>query len=139
MVDMGVPAYLVAGSVIGILAQRLVRVVCSKCKQPYTPRPQELEAAGISPEQAASGNLMKGRGCNHCGNSGYRGRLGVFELLAMNSRIRELAFQGASSQDIRQEAVKGGMTSLYDDGIRKVLDGITTIEEVFRIAKRDEG
>jgi type IV pilus assembly protein PilB len=139
MVDMGVPAYLVAGSVIGILAQRLVRVVCSKCKQPYTPRPQELEAAGITPEQAASGTLMKGRGCNHCGNSGYRGRLGVFELLTMNSRIRELAFQGASSQDIRKEAVKGGMTSLYDDGIRKVLDGITTIEEVFRIAKRDEG
>lgn len=138
MVDMGVPAYLVAGSVIAILAQRLVRVVCSKCKQPYAPRPQELELAGITPEQAASGSMMKGRGCNHCGGSGFRGRLGAFELLTMSSKIRELAFQGASSQEIRKEAIKGGMTSLYDDGIRKVLEGITTLDEVFRVAKRDE-
>jgi type IV pilus assembly protein PilB len=138
MVDMGVPAYLVAGSVIGIMAQRLVRVVCPKCKQPHTPRPQALELAGITPEQAASASFMKGRGCNHCGQSGYRGRLGAFELLTMTSRIRELAFQGAPAQEIRREAIKGGMTTLYDDGIRKVLDGITTIEEVFRVAKREE-
>ena len=138
MVDMGVPAYLVAGSVIGILAQRLVRVICSKCKQPHTPREQELLAAGITPEQAASANFMKGRGCNHCGGSGYRGRLGIFELMMMTSKIRELAFQGANTQDLRKEAVKGGMTTLYDDGIRKVLEGITTIDEVFRVAKRQE-
>jgi type IV pilus assembly protein PilB len=138
MVDMGVPAYLVAGSVIGIMAQRLVRVVCAKCKQPYSPRDAELEAAGITPEQAASASFMKGRGCNHCGQSGYRGRLGVFELLMMNSRIRELAFQGAPAQEIRKEAIKGGMSTLYDDGIRKVLEGITTVEEVFRVAKREE-
>ncbi|HEY3391850.1 MAG TPA: GspE/PulE family protein [Lacipirellulaceae bacterium] len=138
MVDMGVPAYLVAGSVIGIMAQRLVRVVCAKCKQPYAPRESELQAAGITPEQAASGTFMKGRGCNHCGNSGFRGRLGIFELLVMTSRIRELAFQGASNQDIRKEARKGGMSTLYDDGILKVLNGITTLEEVFRVAKREE-
>jgi type IV pilus assembly protein PilB len=138
MVDMGVPAYLVAGSVIGIMAQRLVRVVCAKCKQPYAPRESELEAAGITPEQAASGTFMKGRGCNHCGQSGFRGRLGVFELLVMTSKIRELAFQGASNQDIRKEARKGGMSTLYDDGILKVLNGITTLEEVFRVAKREE-
>jgi type IV pilus assembly protein PilB len=138
MVDMGVPAYLVAGSVIGIMAQRLVRVVCPKCKQPHTPRQSELEAAGITPEQAASASFMKGRGCNHCGQSGYRGRLGVFELLTMTSRIREMAFQGAPSQDIRREAIKGGMSTLYDDGVRKVLEGITTVEEVFRVAKREE-
>jgi type IV pilus assembly protein PilB len=138
MVDMGVPAYLVAGSVIGIMAQRLVRVVCAKCKQPYAPREVELQAAGITPEQAASGNFMKGRGCNHCGQSGFRGRLGIFELLTMTSRIRELAFQGAPNQDIRKEARKGGMSTLYDDGIHKVLNGITTLEEVFRVAKREE-
>src|SRR5262245_11468045 len=138
MIDMGVPSYLVAGSVIGILAQRLVRVICSKCKQPHTPRPAELEAAGITPEQAASATFMKGRGCNNCGQGGYRGRLGIFELLMMTSKIRELAFQGASTQDIRKEALKGGMSTLYDDGIRKVLEGITTIEEVFRVAKRSE-
>jgi type IV pilus assembly protein PilB len=138
MVDMGVPAYLVAGSVIGIMAQRLVRVICAKCKQPYAPREAELQAAGITPEQAASATFMKGRGCNHCGQSGFRGRLGVFELLTMTSRIRELAFQGAPSQEIRREAIKGGMTTLYDDGIYKVLNGITTLEEVFRVAKREE-
>jgi type IV pilus assembly protein PilB len=138
MVDMGVPSYLVAGSVIGILAQRLVRVVCSKCKQPHTPREQELLAAGITPEQAASANFMKGRGCNNCSGGGYRGRLGIFELMLMTAKIRELSFQGASTQDIRKEAIKGGMSTLYDDGIRKVLEGITTLEEVFRVAKRTE-
>jgi type IV pilus assembly protein PilB len=138
MIDMGVPSYLVAGSVIGILAQRLVRVVCSKCKQPHMPRDSELQSAGITPEQAASATFMKGRGCNNCGHSGYRGRLGIFELLMMTSKIRELAFQGASTQDIRKEALRGGMSTLYDDGIRKVLDGITTIDEVFRVAKKGE-
>lgn len=138
MVDMGVPAYLVAGSVIGILAQRLVRVICSKCKQSYTPREQELAAAGITPEQVASANFMKGRGCNNCGNSGYRGRLGIFELIMMGAKMREMAFQGANTQELRKEAIKGGMTTLYDDGIRKVLEGITTIEEIFRVAKRVE-
>lgn len=136
MVDMGVPAYLVAGSVVGILAQRLVRVVCSKCKQPHTPRDAELQAAGITPEMAAEATFMKGRGCSHCGNSGYRGRLGVFELMTMSSRIRELTFQGASTQEIRKEAVKLGMTTLYDDALLKVCKGITTIDEVFRVAKK---
>jgi len=138
MIDMGVPSYLVAGSVIGILAQRLVRVICPKCKQPHSPRETELQSAGITPEQAASATFMKGKGCNHCGNSGYRGRLGIFELLTMSSKIRELAFQGASTQDIRKEAIKRGMTTLYDDGIRKVCEGITTLDEVFRVAKKQE-
>ena len=137
MVDMGVPSYLVAGSVIGIMAQRLVRVICGKCKQPDTPSDRELRAAGVTPEQAATATFMTGRGCNHCGNSGYRGRLGIFELMTMTSRIRELAFQGASTQAIREEAVKGGMSTLYDDGLKKVFEGITTIEELFRVAKQE--
>jgi type IV pilus assembly protein PilB len=79
---------------------------------------------------------MKGRGCNHCGHSGYRGRLGIFELMMMSGKLRELAFQGANTQDLRKEAIKGGMTTLYDDGIRKVLEGTTTIDEVFRVAAK---
>ena len=138
MVDMGVPAYLVAGSVVGILAQRLVRVVCPKCKQAYTPTDHELQAAGITPEMAEGATFMKGRGCNHCGGGGYRGRLGVFELMLMTSKIRELSFQGASTQEIRKAAIDYGMSTLYDDAIRKVLAGITTIEEVFRVAKKVE-
>ncbi|MEQ8849117.1 GspE/PulE family protein [Botrimarina sp.] len=138
MIDMGVPAYLVAGSVIGILAQRLVRVVCPKCKAPHEPTKYELESAGITPEMAADANFMKGRGCNNCGGSGYRGRLGVFELMTMSSRVRELVFQGASTQEIGREARKLGMTTLYDDAIVKVLKGITTLDEVFRVAKKAE-
>jgi type IV pilus assembly protein PilB len=139
MVDMGVPAYLVAGSVIGVLAQRLVRVNCVKCKQPHVPTDAELENAGISPEQAGSASFMKGVGCSHCGDKGYRGRLGIFELMTMNSKVRELSFAGASTVDIRKAAIKQGMTTLYEDGIRKVLEGTTTLEEVFRVSKKEEG
>ncbi|WP_442482448.1 GspE/PulE family protein [Aeoliella sp. SH292] len=136
MVDMGVPSYLVAGSVVGILAQRLVRVICAKCKQPHTYRDAELQAAGFTPELLEGATFMKGRGCSHCGGSGYRGRLGVFELMTMSSRIRELTFQGASTQELRKEAIKLGMTTLYDDALLKVSKGITTIDEVFRVAKK---
>ncbi|MCG8448199.1 MAG: GspE/PulE family protein [Pirellulales bacterium] len=137
MVDMGVPAYLVAGSVIGVLAQRLVRVVCTKCKQPYAPSQSQLDAAGIIPEQAASATFMKGVGCSHCGKSGYRGRLGIFELMTMTSKVRELAFAGASTSDIKKAAIKNGMSTLYNDGILKATQGITTLEEVFRVSKKD--
>ncbi len=139
MVDMGVPSYLVAGSVIGILAQRLVRVVCSKCRQPDAPSESSLQAAGITEEQAANATFMRGRGCPSCQNTGYRGRLGIFELMTMSAKIRELAFQNGSTQDIRKEALASGMSTLYDDGIDKVLRGITTLEEVFRVAKRSHG
>ncbi|MBN1854798.1 MAG: type II/IV secretion system protein [Pirellulales bacterium] len=138
MVDMGVPAYLVAGSVIGIMAQRLVRVNCSKCRAPYTPTDGQLEAAGITPEQAASATFLKGRGCSHCGNSGFRGRLGIFELMRMTSKIREMTFGGATTHEIREAAIKEGMITLYDDGIMKVLNGVTTVEEVYRVAKRSD-
>lgn len=136
MVDMGVPAYLVASSVVAILAQRLVRVVCAKCKQPHVPSQAMLDAAGISPEVAAKASFAKGRGCGACQKSGYRGRLGIFELMMMTTRIRELAFQGRSAVDIRRVAREQGMSTLFEDGIAKALNGVTTLEEVFRVAKR---
>jgi len=138
MVDIGVPAYLVAGSVIGVLAQRLVRVICTKCKQPFSPTEAQLDAAGITPEMAASATFMKGVGCSHCGKSGYRGRIGIYELMAMTSKVRELAFSGATTVEIRRAAVKNGMTTLYEDGLFKVCQGITTLEEVFRVSKRED-
>jgi len=138
MIDMGVPAYLVASSVIAVLAQRLVRVVCPKCKQPFQPSEAALEAAGITPEMAAKATFMKGRGCNHCGGGGYRGRLGIFEMMTMSSKIRELAFSGAATQTIRRAAVNLGMVTLYQDGIHKVCKGITTLEELLRAAKQVE-
>jgi type IV pilus assembly protein PilB len=136
MVDMGVPSYLVASSVIAILAQRLVRVVCTKCKQPYMPPDAVLEAAGIRREIAEKAHFMKGKGCGNCQRSGYRGRIGIYELLLMKSKIRELAFKGVSTQELRKVAMANGMKTLYQDGMIKAMKGITSIEEVFRVAKR---
>jgi type IV pilus assembly protein PilB len=138
MVDMGVPAYLVASSVIAILAQRLVRKICEKCKQPYTPPESVIEQAGLTPEQVAKATFMKGKGCTACNRMGYRGRVGIYELMMMTSRVRELAFQGTSSQQLRKTAVAQGMSTLFEDGLNKAIRGITTLEEVFRIAKRVE-
>jgi type IV pilus assembly protein PilB len=121
MIDMGVPAYLVASSVIAVLAQRLVRINCPKCKQPFQPLDTQLEAAGVTPEMLQGATLMKGRGCAHCQKSGYKGRLGIFELMVMTSRIRELAFQGAPTQDIRRAAVAQGMRVMFEDGVQKAL------------------
>jgi type IV pilus assembly protein PilB len=138
MIDMGVPAYLVASSVVAVLAQRLVRVVCPRCKQPHTPLDSQIEEAGITPEQLKTATFMKGRGCVNCQKSGYKGRLGIFELMVMNNKIRELAFQGAATTDIRRAAVSTGMTMMYDDGINKALRGVTSLEEVFRVSKKAE-
>ena len=138
MIDMGVPAYLVASSVIAVLAQRLVRVNCPKCKQPHQPLETQIEAAGITPEMLQGATFMKGRGCSHCQKSGYKGRLGIFELMVMTNKIRELAFQGAATQEIRRAAVGQGMKVMFEDGIHKALRGITTLDEVFRVAKKGE-
>lgn len=138
MIDMGVPAYLVASSVIAVLAQRLVRVICTRCKETYRPSQAELDGAGISDELSANGNFSRGKGCAHCQNSGYRGRLGIYELMFMTARIRELSFENAPTQEIRKAAIRQGMATLYRDGIDKVLRGITTLSEVYRVAKRVE-
>jgi type IV pilus assembly protein PilB len=138
MIDMGVPAYLVASSVIAVLAQRLVRVNCVKCKQPHQPLDTQIEAAGITPEMLQGATFMKGRGCSNCQTSGYKGRLGIFELMIMNNKIRELAFQGAATQEIRRAAVSQGMRVMFEDGVAKALRGITTLDEVFRVSKKAE-
>lgn len=138
LIDMGVQPYLVSSSVVAIMAQRLVRVVCQKCKQPYHPTEAMLQAAGITEEEAKTGNFMKGRGCGHCQGGGYRGRLGLYEMMMMSSKIRQLTFDHAPTEHIRQAAIGEGMKTLYRDGIDKVLRGITTIDEVLRVAKRQE-
>ncbi|MCA9200879.1 MAG: type II/IV secretion system protein, partial [Planctomycetales bacterium] len=138
MVDLGVPGYLVATSVVAVLAQRLVRVVCTKCRKPYTPTEAELEASGITPKLMEGATMMKGAGCNACGGQGYRGRIGIYELMMMTSGVREKVYQNASAVEIRDVAINDGMTTLYRDGIAKVLKGVTTLEEVFRVAKKTE-
>jgi type IV pilus assembly protein PilB len=138
LIDMGVPSYLVASSVVAIMAQRLIRVVCQKCKQPYNPNEALMESAGITPDMAAKATFSKGRGCGNCQGNGFRGRLGIFELMLMSSKIRELTFNSAPTEEIRKAAVNGGMKTLYWDGIDKVCRGVTTLEEVLRVAKRSE-
>ena len=138
MVDMGVPNYLVASSVIAVLAQRLVRVICNRCKKPWQPTQAILDQAGITPEMAKNAEFSRGVGCNYCNKTGYRGRLAIFEIMKITSGIRELIFQNSSSVEIRERAIEEGMNTLYQDGLSKVLKGITSLEEVFRIAKKTQ-
>jgi type IV pilus assembly protein PilB len=139
LIDMGVPSYLVASSVVAIMAQRLVRIVCQKCKQPITYSQAVLESAGITKEMAANANFLKGRGCGHCQGSGFRGRLGIFELMLMSTKLRELTFNSAPTDIIRNNAIAEGMRTLYWDGVEKVCRGVTTLEEMLSSAKRAEG
>ena len=137
MVDIGVQPFLVASSVVAILAQRLVRVVCTKCKEPDNPSEAEIQSAGIKPEQAATATFMRGRGCNHCNHSSYRGRIGIYEMLRMTSKLRELTFNRAPAQELRRTARAGGMRTLLDDGIAKACKGSTTLEEVLSTCHHD--
>ncbi len=140
LADMKVPYYLIASSVIAIMAQRLVRKVCPKCKAPYTPSPASMEAAGLNPteERVTSATFMHGKGCPNCGMKGFRGRLGIYEMMKMSSKIRELTFAAATTGAIRTAAIQEGMSTLYWDGIKKAFKGITTIDEVMRVAKLTE-
>jgi type IV pilus assembly protein PilB len=139
LIDMGVQSYLVSSSVVAIMAQRLVRVICQKCKQPFTPPAAAIEAAGITPEMLANATFFKGRGCGNCHGGGFRGRIGIYELMMMSPKIRELTFNSAPTEEIRRAALAEGMKTLYWDGIDKVLRGVTTLEEVLESAKRVEG
>jgi type IV pilus assembly protein PilB len=130
LVDIGVQPFLVASSVIAIMAQRLVRVVCPKCKQPDQPPAHEIRAAGISPERLKTATFMRGIGCNHCNHTGYRGRKGIFELLKINTAIREMTFKREPTQSIRRQARLLGMRTLLEDGVEKACRGITTLDEV---------
>ena len=139
MIDMGVPSYLVASSVVAILAQRLVRTICPKCRAKYKPTEQEIVEAGMPPEMVETATFMRGRGCSSCQKSGFRGRMGIYEMLMIDSSVRELIFRQASSQEIRDYAVSKGMDTLYMDGLSKVAQGYTTFSEVMRVAKRGDG
>ncbi len=135
LIDMGIKPFLVAASVQAVMAQRLVRRLCDKCRKPYQPEESELRAVGIDAERSAGKTVFRPDGCQACDRTGFHGRRGVFELLELDSGIREMIFRGESSVAIRERArVSGRMTTLLEDGVRKVLDGVTTIPEVLRIA-----
>jgi len=137
LIDIGVQPFLVACSIIAIMAQRLVRLVCPKCKAPEEPSHAELKAAGLTTDRLKSATFMRGRGCGHCNHTGYRGRKGLFEMLKMSGAMREMTFKGEPAQVLRRHARLGGMRTLLDDGIEKALKGITTLEEVLGTCHHD--
>jgi len=137
LVDIGIQPFLVASSVMGIMAQRLVRKICPKCRQRIEPPAAILKSLGLRPELAKKANFMKGKGCSNCNKSGYRGRMGIYELMTMTNQIRELTFKGESTQVIRKMARKQGMRTLFEDGMIKAMKGQTSIEEVMRITQHE--
>jgi type IV pilus assembly protein PilB len=129
-----VKPFLVAASVQAVLAQRLLRVVCKQCKQPYEPSDTELRSIGVDPASARSATFFRAEGCPTCEHSGYRGRLGIYELLQMDNTLREMTFRGEPMVRLREYAWQsGGMSTLLQDGVRKVMQGHTTIPELLRV------
>lgn len=136
LIDMGIKPFLVASSIQAIMAQRLVRVICQECKE-IDPSPNRtfLKLLGITDKDLEGRHVYRGKGCPRCSNIGYRGRQGLFEMLEMNSELRELAFNRAPTNQLRRAAIAGGMRNLLEDGKLKILRGITTPEEVVHIAQ----
>jgi len=138
LVDMGVEPFLVASSLLAVLAQRLVRVVCPDCRVPYVPTYEELSRIGLSPEAVKEkGFIYKSQGCPKCLKTGYTGRIGIYELLNVDDEIRHLILKNTDSTQIKKLAISRGMDTLRDDGAKKVLEGITTIDEVLRVTQED--
>jgi type IV pilus assembly protein PilB len=131
MIDMGIEPFNVASAVNLITAQRLVRRVCSKCKEAVTYSPEYLSAAQLG-EDGQGMTFYRGKGCDHCGGSGYKGRQGLYEVMAMSPTLRRMILQGASTADLQQQAISEGMLTLRMDGMVKVRRGITTLEEVLK-------
>jgi type II secretory ATPase GspE/PulE/Tfp pilus assembly ATPase PilB-like protein len=130
MLDMGGEPYLIASTVVCILAQRLVRTICPECKQPYRPTDDEILAMGMTLEEGAGKTFYQGKGCRNCRETGYKGRIGVFELLMNTHSIKELTTRGASTMDLFKAAKAQGMRTMMQDGMEKVTRGITTPNEV---------
>ncbi|MCC7519780.1 MAG: type II secretion system ATPase GspE [Verrucomicrobiae bacterium] len=138
LIDMGVKPFLVASSVRAIMAQRLIRKICPKCKEPYTPTQAEVDALRLSPDALKNSTLFHGAGCQDCNKGGYRGRAGIFEIFVIDDEVRKMITEKVSSSVIRQRARELGMRTLREDGVRKVLAGMTTPEEVLTITMGDE-
>jgi type IV pilus assembly protein PilB len=132
LIDIGIKPYLIASALVLIQAQRLVRRICSKCKEPVEVSKKLLEEAGIPEDTFPDGKVYKGKGCSHCNQSGYKGRIGLYEIMPISPEIRKLILKNTSADVICKQAIKEGMETLRDDGIEKIKKGVTTIEELMR-------
>jgi general secretion pathway protein E len=135
LIDMGIEPFLVASSVIGILAQRLTRKICDRCKKPYSATPELLKSLGITTNGVT---FYRGEGCSACKNTGYRERVGIYELIEMHEAIRTLIIAKASSSAITSAAVQAGFKTLRQEGLLKVAAGVTSVEEVLRVTQEAE-
>jgi len=138
LLDMGVEDYLLTSTVIGILAQRLVRKLCEHCKEPYVALPELVEQMRLSKFSTARDiTLWHAKGCSHCANTGYTGRICITEIMPMTDAIRSLVMKHANASELRSEAIRVGMVPMYEDGMRKAVKGVTTFEEVLRATRED--
>jgi len=135
LLDMGVEDYLLTSTVIGILAQRLVRTLCATCKEPYTALPEVVTELGLDRFAKSPITLYHAKGCPQCAQTGYSGRIGIYEMLPMSDPLRSLVMKHAIATELRGEAIREGMLTMYEDGLRKAVAGITTFEEVLRVTR----
>jgi general secretion pathway protein E len=140
LLDMGIEPFLISSSVLAMMAQRLVRVLCPACREPVKPDADTLREMGLTMEEclAADGHLYHGRGCDACRGTGYRGRMGIYELMPLDDSIRPLIMQHANASTIRAAAIERGMHTLLQDGAQKVLKGLTTAEELLRVTQESD-
>jgi type II secretory ATPase GspE/PulE/Tfp pilus assembly ATPase PilB-like protein len=134
LLDMGVEPYLIASSVVLVIAQRLVRRLCENCKKPYKPSEDLLKSLGLTVKEAEKILFYTNVGCEQCNNTGYKGRMAIFEMMRMTPDIGKLTMERADTSRIRKQATTDGMVLLIQDGIRKIKEGVTTIEEVLSVA-----
>ena len=138
LVDLGLETFLLTATIEGIIAQRLVRTICSKCKVGYTPTEEQMMELGLRPEEVGGREFYRGEGCDHCHGSGYKGRMGIFEIMVMNDDLRDMVMNNASTAQIRDLAKRRGMRTLRESGLRAIYDGQTTIDEVIRETIEDD-
>jgi type IV pilus assembly protein PilB len=134
---MGVEPFLITASVNLVLAQRLARKICVDCRQPARYERKILEDCGFSTEQIASAKLQKGAGCRTCNGSGYKGRVALYEVMRFTDGLKEMVLQGASTAELKIGAIKNGMSTLRASGIKKIIDGVITPEEIMRVTMSD--
>ena len=139
LLDLGVESFLLTATIEGVVAQRLVRTICSKCKEAYEPREEELMELGLLPDDIAGRKLYRGKGCDTCHGSGYKGRMAIFEIMSMNDTLRDLVMKKASTNILRDMSRKFGMRTLRESGLLAIYDGLTTIDEVVRETIAEEG
>lgn len=136
LVDIGVEPFLISSSILAVVAQRLIRVLCKDCKEAYTPDELALRSIGITDEQAQKAVIYRAVGCENCFHTGYKGRTGIFEMMVLDSSLKSIILKTYDSNQIKGEAVNRNMITLRQDGVRKVLSGISTIEEVLRVTQK---